>query len=374
MKKTFFYTILFLIPISFCIIVLEVILPKFIKVPHLVYKSWNDRPVTFYPSMIHRSVSPNYDVYFKSNSLGFKDREHDFLKGKGVYRVLLLGDSFVQAQEVPIECQTSSIMEKLAKQDSLNMEVISLGMSSYGQSHQLITYEKLGRKFDPDLVISFFCPNDIHDNLRLEKQLGKPVYLLQECKLICNFPEKGPEEALDLKELVPRKFLNRTETYFFLRYVVVLVYQRFFASEKQKKAAQLAVGGKIDSSATESQIPASFEELELFGALVKEMKNSLVDRDSVIFVNTIVSSLLTSEPSDGYFHLLDHVEKTYGAGGIETINFNEIFKETYEKTGILPSWENDGHWNKTGHQWVGELLYRHIKKLIQHDPTECSKF
>src|SRR5690349_14815076 len=54
------------------------------------------------PGKHGRSVKPGlYDVSVNVNSAGFRDREHTIDKPAGVCRIALLGDSFVEALQVP---------------------------------------------------------------------------------------------------------------------------------------------------------------------------------------------------------------------------------------------------------------------------------
>ena len=157
----------------------ELILPKIIKIPHVIYRSWGNRPGTYYPNTTRRAVTKNYDVSFKVNSLGFNDVNHTFSKNPPSFRVLLLGDSYIEGETVSPEKHMARVIERLAKKDNKEVEVIVMGMSGYGQAHQLATYERLGKKFDPDLVITFFCANDMWNNRLDENNSWEngPIYI-----------------------------------------------------------------------------------------------------------------------------------------------------------------------------------------------------
>jgi hypothetical protein len=102
------------------------------------------------------------------NSAGMHDTEHHQAKPAGTFRILMLGDSFVQAVQVK-EAETShQVLEnQLNNQETtLDFEVISAGVGGWGTAQQLLYYRHEGRFYQPELVLlMFFLGNDVKDNL-----------------------------------------------------------------------------------------------------------------------------------------------------------------------------------------------------------------
>ncbi len=245
MRRFIFYSLMVSTPAMFLFLTLEFIAPVFIKAPHQVYRFWGNRPVTYYPDMTHRAIMANYDVSFKSNSAGFKDTDHDFDKAEGTYRVLLLGDSYVEGAGVTWQEQMGRVMERMAGECGVALEVISMGMSGWGQAHHLATYETLGRKFSPDMVITFFCVNDFKDNFKDENTgYSRPIYKIRQGKLVSNLDQTQKEETTAQK--LKRLFLYRFESYFITRHLKSLLYQKFFVPERQRKSAHMAASGDVE--------------------------------------------------------------------------------------------------------------------------------
>jgi len=103
------------------------------------------------------------------NSQGMHDTEHALEKAPHTFRLLMLGDSFVQAVQVG-EAETAhqvledNLNRQLAAQSQF--EVISAGVVNWGTNQQLIYYREHGRQFQPDLVLlMFYIGNDFADNL-----------------------------------------------------------------------------------------------------------------------------------------------------------------------------------------------------------------
>lgn len=122
--------------------------------------------------------STNYSDYAlkqRANSLGFLDREPRGAKEPGTFRILALGDSFVEAQQLPIADKLHVLLEgMLAKRyPERRFETAALGRSGAGTAAELAYYETYGRAFRPDLVVVVFVHNDFADNSPL---IGSVTY------------------------------------------------------------------------------------------------------------------------------------------------------------------------------------------------------
>lgn len=104
----------------------------------------------------------------KLNSLGMHDTEHAIPKPPNTTRILMLGDSFVHAIQVPEAETTHQILEDRLNQGDASpaVQVISAGVSGWGTGQQLRYYQTEGRDYQPDLVLlMFYLGNDVKDNL-----------------------------------------------------------------------------------------------------------------------------------------------------------------------------------------------------------------
>ena len=110
------------------------------------------------------------------NSAGWRDVEHRLDKPAGTTRILFLGDSFVEALQVPLD---STFFRRLER--GLNrragagrpFEVVALGQNGDGTTAEYVTYELRGARYAPDVVAVLFVLNDPADNYRpaaLEKE------------------------------------------------------------------------------------------------------------------------------------------------------------------------------------------------------------
>ena len=104
-----------------------------------------------------------------SNSLGFLDREPTVPKPAGMFRVLVIGDSFVEAREVGLAEKMHVVLEARLR-DALGtdmVDTVAFGVGGTGQSNQLSFYDRYGADVDADLVVLLFFSNDFGDNSTL---------------------------------------------------------------------------------------------------------------------------------------------------------------------------------------------------------------
>lgn len=353
-RGSFMKKILLIVGVNIFIVgvMLEFAFPRLFDIPHKVYRYWPNRMPSYWPNMSHRAVTPFYDVSFRSNSLGFKDKEHSFEKPEGVFRVLILGDSYVEAVEVIQEHHITNKLEALAKKRGIQLEAIGMGMSGHGQTHQLHNYEVLGKKFDPDLVVSLFCFNDLrdnHSNLAIHK-------ITDDGKLVTNWSAPPQESAL--KKLVLREILNRTEAYHVVRYMMGGLHQFMEAPEKFFQPPK-----KLVAEASPEEYPKNPGVRQIFERLVLELKGTIQAEEGKKMLALMVSADVR-QPYSMIAPMYDYVENVYRANAIPVINSHRMFIEKSKQTGELPHFDYDLHWNSNGHEWAAEQVWDYIETNV----------
>ncbi|MFA5062262.1 MAG: SGNH/GDSL hydrolase family protein [Patescibacteria group bacterium] len=125
---------------------------------------------------LDRNLFDNEELkYFhvKSNSLGFLGDDFSEEKASGTLRIVVLGDSYVEATGVDYN---RTFVYQLSKkfQDLLftnpsstynKVEVLNFGIGGTGTVDQMKYYEKYAQKYHPDVVVlAFYLQNDATDN------------------------------------------------------------------------------------------------------------------------------------------------------------------------------------------------------------------
>lgn len=125
--------------------------------------------ITFEPASAYRHVKEGTSSG-RFNRQGFRDRERTIAKPPGGYRILVLGDSFVEALQVPLDEAFPALLEDRLRlrKGSGAVEVLAMGQSGFGTASELMRYLDFGADYRPDVVLlAFYAGNDVRDNSRL---------------------------------------------------------------------------------------------------------------------------------------------------------------------------------------------------------------
>jgi hypothetical protein len=110
------------------------------------------------------------------NSEGFHDYDHPLKKEDGVFRIMVFGDSFIEASEVEIEQTSFYVLQETLNKSAppgTRFEVISAGMRAWGPAQEFVYFRYRGQFYAPDLLLLFWLPaNDLSDVLPYKRLTG----------------------------------------------------------------------------------------------------------------------------------------------------------------------------------------------------------
>lgn len=125
------------------------------------------------PNAHRRYVTPEFTVEMDYNAHAYRGPLIPYEKPAGTRRVLLLGDSYLEAYSVPLEDRIAEV----AQRDLPSTQIIALGTGGYSTDQELLWLESEGLRYSPDLVVVLFCINDVWYNNRATYPRGaKPVF------------------------------------------------------------------------------------------------------------------------------------------------------------------------------------------------------
>ena len=112
---------------------------------------------------------PENKVYVQYNSEGFRDTDHSTDKPPDTIRIAVIGDSFTEGRQVPLEETywrvAQHLLENRAAFAGKKIEMINFGVEGYGTVEELLTLRDRVWKYSPDVVLLGVCVyNDITDN------------------------------------------------------------------------------------------------------------------------------------------------------------------------------------------------------------------
>ena len=163
---------------------------------------------------------PNFDGWIKApeftthvviNAHGLRDRRQSYEKPPGTFRIVLLGDSYVEAVQVQQWEGVAERLEAALNQDAARpVEVVNAGVAAYGTGQEYLLLDQIGRQLQPDLVVLlFYVGNDVTNNdYRLElwdSNLAlalKPYYDLRDDGSLRFIPGPPPRPRRGLADLL----------------------------------------------------------------------------------------------------------------------------------------------------------------------------
>jgi acetyltransferase AlgX (SGNH hydrolase-like protein) len=133
-------------------------------------------PTTFYepiPNARFVHEREEFSIPITYNAYGMRDRPRTLEKAPGALRVALVGDSFAEGKEVPLDSTVAQCLERRlsAAFPERTVEVLDFGVAGFGTAASTIRFETLGARFRPNLAIYLFVHNDPSDNVGRDARL-----------------------------------------------------------------------------------------------------------------------------------------------------------------------------------------------------------
>ena len=132
------------------------------------------------PNSTDYFVKTDFTQEIHINSHGLREREIPYEKPAGKLRILVIGDSAVAGFEVPPEDCFTRVLERVLTERGLDVEVINAGVRGWGTDQSLLFLEDEGLRYQPDLVMYRWNPNDIQDNATVHRpfrRFAKPWFV-----------------------------------------------------------------------------------------------------------------------------------------------------------------------------------------------------
>lgn len=130
------------------------------------------------------------EAYVQINSAGQRDRERTKAKPADTIRIAVIGDSYAEAFQVPVEQAFWAVMEEQLRTinpvPGKQIEVLNFGVSGYGTAAELITLREHVWDYAPDIVLlAVTTNNDVADNSReLKKTDEAPYFVYRDGELV----------------------------------------------------------------------------------------------------------------------------------------------------------------------------------------------
>jgi lysophospholipase L1-like esterase len=360
-----------------------------------------------HPHQVVTYITDQFTTTEVINSAGLPDVEHSYHKPSDVYRILIIGDSFVEAYQVNLEQSFPRLLEKMLNDrrspEAPRFEVIKAGYRSWGTDQEWLYFQGEGYKYQPDLVLLGFTVNDVVDNYTplKAKMVGwpenappKPFYTLENGELKRhNFPFPPP----------PAEVQPQTWSEYLYKYSVAYRLAGQGWEAFQLKIAELnQPSNPLDNTTQtsesrfprhtmhfsmpvyqESALPEYEQAWQLTLALLKTVADEVTQQQIAfaVFSNSQIWSthpsvreaLVFSDPlyANTQFDW-DRPDKRIGQLWTEMdipfLPLDPGFRAYASQHRDQLLFFNEGHWNEAGHQLAAQLLYDWLvaQKLVPH--------
>ena len=379
----------------------------------------NVRPWTFVPG-VGVLFAPNAEVratnnldfwtVSRTNRWGFLDREPISPdRAAESCHIAVIGDSFVQALQVPISDKFHVRLEYLATRELPDLDVTSsaFGRSRTAQASQLPYYDEYARRLSPKLLVLVFVDNDFMGNSGLMMALHRG-WDPDEAPFA--YPERTVDGKITLRlpspeyrdlptswrtdyslqfgtrmfDIRPKSWLYSpdwwaADLYFgmWLRAKIAIMHLSSWQMPTKTAWAELLsrrpryespLAGVRPINIRNYTMPLAAEDLNIskeafaYTAFALEQFVERAERDNVSLV--ILSEYRMGSSGHPAFDRLNAMAEERG---IAVINLHDYLVRQGQSLEDV-YWDHDGHWNSTGHQRAAEALLEYLR---QH-PEVCA--
>ena len=316
------------------------------------------------------------NAYVRINRYGFRHGERAPGKPPGTYRVAVLGDSFIEAFQVPDEETFCAQLERRLQADSAlanrRVEVLNFGVSGYGTAQELRMLRHYVWPYEPDLVLlAFFAGNDLRNNsAELETYRVRPFYHLQAGQLVLDNSFQQHPDFLKAQSAWTRAKVQLTDH---LR-TLQLVYSLRDAWRQRSAASSPGVSPGVDVLALAEPPDYAWRDAwELTERLLTEAADDAA-RHQARFVVMTVSNDVQVHPDEAVrsaacrqlgapdlFYAERRLDQWGRQHAVSVITLAEPMSRYASKHGLfLHGFANTqlgiGHWNADGNRVAAELV------------------
>jgi hypothetical protein len=329
----------------------------------------------------HGRYNREGNSYLRINQGGFRGPDYPHQPAAHVVRVAALGDSYVEAMQVPEDQTFTSVLGRtLARSPVLKgraVEALNFGVDGYGTAQELITLREKVWAYQPSIVVlAVFLGNDIRNNsVTLEGDRCRPFYV----------PD-GPDLKLTGPFITDSGFRLWCEARFDYRDLHLLELFRntleVAATGGQKPTPEHPVERAINYNIYKPPTDQAWQEAwEVTERLITEIRDEAV-RQHAMFLAVTEETGIQAWPDravrERFQKHLGVTELFYPDERIAALGRREGFDvltlaqplQAYAEShhvflhGFPNTPKGFGHWNAIGHSLAGKLIAERLSTMI----------
>jgi hypothetical protein len=341
-------------------------------------------------------VSTETRQLVRINRLGFRDEERDYEKPADAFRIAVLGNSWTEALQVPLEKTYTSVLQSKLNESQCfagkRVEVLNFGVAGYSTAQELLTLHHEVWKYHPDLVLLAFYPaRDIANNVReLNNALDpdrSPYFVYRGDDLVVD------DSFQSLPSLQPRQIALQNLGYEFDQHVQLLQAVNALQRFGKIRVAMAAVKERAEKSGVDNleftiyappSLPAMQTAWKVTEGLLLAMRDEVAVHGAEFLIVTLATrpqvipdpvkrAELLHKLGVQDFSYADHRIKKFGeSAGIPVLNLAPPLSAYAESHHVYLNGFNSsnfgaGHWNETGHRVAAEVIAADLCWLAASD-------
>ncbi len=311
------------------------------------------------------------------NTIGIRDQDLKKIPSEH-YKIVLTGDSMVEAFQVNQENNFENITEENLLKEKFNVQIFNLAKSGDGPLRQLINLEEMGYPIKPDLGIIFSGLDEFFSGELIDDSLS-PAYKLN------NLNEY--ERSYSFRNRWQVKYSNNKYFRFLLDKLQNYSIARVFYFRLKNYINPLKLESrKINNNNINESEKCYEKKIDLYLSILKYDSLNKPNKLLITFLNDIEKSLQFQKLTMVYFdnsipipnkkckkaiikrqELVKNLVQIFNEYNIDFVDFKyEIYKENNFET-IEDSFIkfDQGHLNYNGHYLYSKALTRLIKDIIK---------
>jgi hypothetical protein len=330
-------------------------------------------------------VSTETRQYVRMNSHGFHDQEREYSKPENTIRIAVLGNSWTEALQVPLEKNYCAVLEKKLRERECfvgkRVEVLNFGVAGYSTAQELLELRQEVWKYKPDgVIVALYPARDIANNVRELNNATdperSPYFVYRGGSLV------EDDSFQSLPELQLRQITLQNVSYQINRHVRVL--QAIDTLQKYKKirmamavvkdrAQEFGVDNLEYSIYAPPILPAMQNAWKVTEGLLMALRDEAKAHNAKMWIVTLATrpqvvpdaakraELMRQLGVSDLFYADKRISEFGEREGIEVTNLapsmsayaqaNQIYLNGFNSRNL-----GAGHWNETGHRLAGEAI------------------
>lgn len=311
---------------------------------------------TMKPNIYKKDWIEGRKITFWTNSKGLRSPEHSYSTPNDTKRVLLLGDSFLQGDQVQYD---ELLSERLSSLLGPEWQVINAGTDGWSTLQEYRWYMIEGRSYHPDWVVLFIHDNDFYQNAHPEHIVFSPQ-------------KNGKSKLTKLKEWLG----GHSKLYQLARRKIKsspMLMKLTLGLGLTRKGApipdEFLIWDKSMTSTVSKWINATM-------FIISELKKEVAQANSKLIVVWVPSRAACDDVSWIHTKSLYNLPNSYDPifpGAVLQIITDKLRIRFINPRGVLASdpaptyYAVDPHWTPRGHNLVAELVRDTIQKHSRAD-------